>query len=141
MLDWSLKNVTNQSTVCFCDDGTGIQMQAVTRQLIFFTERIGMSRITIENHVEFWKRANTWERVHGHCLFVTDADDKPVGCFISLHDVKVHVGLSTNARRLTEHKFYDEIIEALVQDVEVNLRSEREKCELLSIAKVTPPNP
>ena len=131
MLEWKTTDIKNQHTACFEETGEDLQMRQVTRQLIFFTERVGLNRITNDNRIDFWKRVNAWERVHGQCLSRRGDDDKPIMRFISLQEVQDHVGLWTNARRLTEPKFYDEIIKTILCDVDEKLANEQRACETL----------
>jgi len=138
-LDYSTAGIANANTVCFEELNEEIKMRQITRQLIFFTERVGIPRITKDNYVDFWVRVNAWERVNGHAMFFMGDDDKPVGRYVTLQEVRDHVGLSTNARKLTDSKFHADILGVILQEVSELLVTQKRECETLPTTKATPP--
>lgn len=139
-LEYKLGGIANESKVCFEEFREEIKMRALTRQLIFHTERIGVPVITKDNAIDFWKRVNAWERTNGCVLYGPDTELKPEGRFITLAEVSDHIGLRTNARRLSETKFYKEILAVIVGQVDDRLELEKEKCIVLSTSTATPPS-
>lgn len=125
-LDWNISRIKDSSKVCFVDDGKDTKLSTLTRTLIFATMHVGIPRITEENAVEFFNRCHIHEQVVGNWQYrlSEDQDPKTVAIYIKLDDVKSHIGLSTNASRLTDAVFNKRVIEHLYADAKTAMENQ-----------------
>ena len=107
-LDWDITKVKNRSELCFEIVNERKTLRQITEHLIWLTELIGVPVITEDNYMDFWRRVYIYERLHGNRIFVRNADEILVGQPITMLQVWEHIGLRTNARRLTDSKFEKE---------------------------------
>lgn len=113
-LDWNISKIPNHSAVCFVDDGKETKLSGLTRTLIFATMHVGIPVITEENAAEFFVRCHAYENVYGswRCSVPVEGGaivDQP----IQPGEIRQHIGLRTNAGRLSEHKFAEQLTKAL----------------------------
>lgn len=97
-LNFSFTDIKDVVNTCFqeynpeTDRGTHRQ---VTETLIFATMPVGINRITEDNYELFFTRLTL--------VYWSIAQKVPEG--VTLEEVKKHIGLSTNASRLTDAAF------------------------------------
>lgn len=123
-LNWNVSKVKDHATVCFDED---LNIKQVTKALVFMTELIGIPVITDENQYEFFQRCRLYEKFNGVRMW-KEVDDKQVERWIDLGDIRSHIGLRTNARRLTTAKFKEETWGAIMAEV---LRDQKTEVTLL----------
>lgn len=92
-LDWKLTKIKDYENVCWRADkeSGGRCLAPVTDALIWATMAVDLGRITAENADDFYRRLHLWEMVAGRSIF-NDGEPR----FITLDEVKTHIGLSTN---------------------------------------------
>lgn len=110
-LDFDLTKIANRQTLCF--DAEGI-MTARTESLIWATMIVGIDAITESNYREFFTRLRMSERAVESLL--VGEGRQPVLC--TLEEVRAHIGLSTNAARLSKSQFAKRLCENLRHKVE-----------------------
>ena len=106
MLDWSTEK---------CDPKAHEQDEkAVTEALVWATMYVGIPRITAANAVTFTERITAWSRVTGPMVTqVTDSGTlAPVP--ITLADVRIRIGLETNASRMSDAAFRNMLINRIL---------------------------
>jgi hypothetical protein len=91
-------------------------MASATHALIFLTMSVGMGAITEKNWTEFYARVRAEEKLHGARRSQKLVEGKWVDCPITAQDVKDHIGLSTNASRMTEAQWRKSLLERFVRD-------------------------
>lgn len=111
-LDWNLSNIENFADVCYIGDGDERQMNPVTNSLIWMTIPLGMNEITQQNYLEFYRRLHFWDKVFGSPLSNSEGP-----YFISLDEVRAHVGLRTNASPLTNAKFRKNVWDSFTREI------------------------
>ena len=99
-LNYELGKIPNYREVCLQDK----QLKPLTKTLIFALMGIGVSEITQKNAREVALRLRIQETIHG--VFLSERvdgnlQDRP----ITLKDVEAHIGLSTNASKMTDSEF------------------------------------
>lgn len=131
-LDWNISKIPNHSAVCFVDDGKDTKLSELTRTLIFATMTAGLPVITEENAEEFFKRCHIYERTNGCWRYAVPSTPEigPEPVYVTPGEVRLHVGLRTNAERLSDSKFADKILTILRKDSE---NSWRNFMELLAV--------
>jgi hypothetical protein len=104
-LHWNVENVKDADTVCFYEEGS---VQAKTQSIIFGTMYVGIPRITEKTADEFFSRISEYERVTSPLTYGFNPESGKVEDLpITREDVEAHIGLSTNASRLTKKQFKD----------------------------------
>ena len=101
-LNWSIERIKNCDELCFDGD----RMEAITECLIGMTIAVGMANITERNYIKFYQRMKDMEALDiGVGIF--EWDDKGVRTqrVPTVHEVKAHIGLHTNASPTTEREF------------------------------------
>ena len=105
-LRWELTRIENWETTCFMYDEVRCQrtMTAVTNALIMACMFVGMNEVTSENAEEFAKRLLEYERVTGcGVLYIHPVKQEDIGVF--WQEVQSHIGLSTNANKMSNAKW------------------------------------
>jgi len=117
-LDWNISKIKNSQKVCFNTVGDDIKLAGLTKTLIFATMSIGLPVITDENVTEFFKRCHVYERVNGCWRYGVPevAEHGPEPVYITPGEVRQHIGLRTNAERLSDHKFAEKVLNLLMTD-------------------------
>lgn len=105
-LNWDVSAVKDYETLCWIEEenppsrgpGTHTRTNPVTEAIVFHTVAISMGRITEANADEFYARVHFVEQHQGSSV------KKPAEVgggwedrYITLEDVKAHIGLTTNA--------------------------------------------
>ena len=136
-LHWNLGDIADYKAVCFIDAKVdqpmdGIKkgervMSPVTNALIWATIPVGLGGITEQNYATFALRLRAIENAFGAFLqkpvdaegnevTTNEAVVKWVDRRITLAEVKAHIGLGTNASRLTDAKFKAELAARMLRE-------------------------
>jgi hypothetical protein len=81
------------------------QWHPVTEALVWSSIPCGYNRITEKNLNEVWGRVEVWQRLMGGLLRGPEGD-----IYMTKEDVRMHIGLSTNASEKTRTAFYETLI-------------------------------
>ena len=100
-LHWKLNKINDYYAVCYQDG----KLTPHTECLLYATMAVGLPEITEKNSREFFKRLRLWEKVVGPFRF----DKKGKDLYFSLEEVESHIGLSTNASKITKNAFLSKI--------------------------------
>jgi hypothetical protein len=143
-LNWSIRDIADYENACFetadrDNPGRGVKkgeqlMRPVTNTLIWATIPVGIGRITEANYQTFALRLRLYEQLFGAFLRrrvdvngqeVEDPfDDRPgrwVDRRITAAEVKAHIGLSTNASRLTTAQFKTQCWERAMREAKASV--------------------
>ena len=108
-LNWNIKRVTNHETVCYKGKGDKRELRDSTSAIIFLTMAVGINEITAKNVDAFCVRLEVLKMLdvakHGQAA--------PNTMWPTHEDVRAHIGLNTNASRMSEAKFMSYHCEAL----------------------------
>jgi len=115
-LDYNLTGIKDYEKVCLTEDDGRKVHSARTDSLIWATMYIGMEQITEKNFEEFYIRLSIYERIFGASVY-RYVNMKREGVYITLADVKNHIGLKTNADRLTDNQFDSKLMKRLRSEV------------------------
>jgi hypothetical protein len=101
-LTWSVKEIANQDDVCWFEAQEDEPMHGIkkgesylaplTNAFIWHSLNTGIGRITAENAGEVYARISFVETLYGASLWTSEGP-KP----ITMDDVTMHIGLTTNA--------------------------------------------
>jgi hypothetical protein len=94
----------------------------LTEAIIFITIPIGMPRIEEKTVEEFFRRVAAWEMATG-AICVEHGDDGPKSRYTTLDDIRLRVGLRTNASPKTKHQFLKTIGETCYRHGQAKLSS------------------
>jgi hypothetical protein len=129
-LNWSVERVSGMDEVCFeiADYDAPMRgiakgdrvLKPVTEALIWATLTVGMGSISQANHEQFFGRLEIVQKTKGPRLFLGGPDHKPY--FITLADVRAHIGLSTNVSAVAGPSWLKDQIGLIVLEA---LREER----------------
>ncbi len=114
-LDYRFGEIKNFKRICFQKG----KMNPLSHALIFATIAIGINEITKRNWIKVYARLHLWELVHGAYL-----SKNGTSVLISAGEVKMHIGLSTNASPLSETGFLRNFSRKL-QDIEESIQANR----------------
>ena len=130
-LDWNVAKVADYETLCWVEHPDGSRtVNPVTEALVFYTLNVGMGAITAKNAEEFYFRVHQAETMFGAVLNEWGPEDEqPRQVFISLDDVKAHIGLATNASNLTKSAFDKRLRERLRSEEAARLRAAERAAE------------
>jgi len=106
----------------------------ITEAIIFATMAIGLHEITEKNVDDFWCRINAQEMAFGALCYEGGADG-PVPRYTSLEDIRLRIGLKTNASPKTKHQFMKGLGEHLLRDAQrrlVNKKREEKEAEAVA---------
>lgn len=103
-LDFSVKDIDNFEEVTTCPwsvHNADLDWNIVTSRLVMYSMVCGYNSITKENYKDVAKRVMLMQRVY----------DEPIRYrgtkyFLNEHDVKLHIGLTTNASTFNMRDFY-----------------------------------
>lgn len=110
-LDWNIKEVADYDNVCFVGDGDERRLSAITESLIWRTMVVGLNEISEANFREFAYRLNFYERLFGETIM-----EEGKKRFITLAEMRAHIGLRTNANRLTRAQWMKNIKNSIEQE-------------------------
>lgn len=101
-LNWSVKDVKNHEAICYPLDNNGKRyLGPVTEALIFLTMAVGLTEITEKNAQEFYTRLAFYQSV-----FNVPEEDR-----LTYAQVRIHIGLHTNAGNQTKAQWLKRIYE------------------------------
>jgi hypothetical protein len=125
-LNYELGEIPNYKEVCFYDvkDDEGKparRMKGVTESLIWLTIPCLFGVITEKNHVEIYRRIHAYEHARGAMRF--DKEGNPV--YVTLADVKAHIGLRTNVSTESEAAFKRELLARMFRDADNAIAKEQ----------------
>lgn len=100
-LNWNVSNVRNSETVCFIGKDDERELREVTRSLIFLTMPVGINEITARNADEFIWRLEVIKMLDA----AEYGEPSRHSSWPGSDDVRAHIGLNTNASRVSEAKF------------------------------------
>jgi hypothetical protein len=100
-LNYELTKIADYETVCWIDGDEGRRLNPATEVLVFATMSTGINHITERNVEEFYARFDMLQRIHG-CFLVDGSGEQRR---IEPQEVKVHIGLATNASTKTRAAF------------------------------------
>lgn len=112
-LNYNLRNVRNFNTTCLTPEG---YVGAVTETIIFYTMGVGIGEITEGNWADFYRRVYALEAVRGAGVIRDGRRYK-----LTPNDIREHIGLHTNASRLTATQFVKTIASALAEQADAKL--------------------
>lgn len=124
-LNWQLDKIANYKQLCWKGEGQEQRMNAVTNALIWLQIPILMGEITEKNHVEVFKRISMYEKTQGAFVRYHTTGDY----FITLKDVKEHIGLKTNVREETFAKFKKELMIRIEREANDDVRRQQRDME------------
>jgi len=103
-LDWDISNIKDKGKLLVVDEENSVEgeepkytLVPVTQELIFATTQVGLDEITRANFVAFWLRTRALDAWMGSPRV------------ISLTDIEAHIGLKTNAEKLTQAKWFGSV--------------------------------
>jgi len=88
------------------------QWHPVTNAIVWATIPCGFSQITEENIDMVWQRLSRWQRVLGAFCTGENGD-----LYVTKEDVKMHVGLTTNASLKTDQEFVKTLLKQIDREV------------------------
>ncbi len=107
-LNWDISKVKNADELYKTveEDGKRVSyMGILTESLIWATIPVGIGTITEKNAEKFFKRLRIVEAAGGNRLVHPDGRRH----YITLEEVRRHIGLSTNASRLNDSEFIENL--------------------------------
>jgi len=110
-LHWDLSKINNYKTLCWYSDNEQKRMHPRTEVIITLTMVVGIPEITEKNWMEFFHRVRMCELAYGPYFGVPSKSDP----FTPKH-IHDHIGLGTNASRITPTIFRKKIWEKLEKD-------------------------
>lgn len=110
-LHFDLTGIADFDNVCFEPDGKDRRMKPRSDSLIWASMFVGIDKITEKNYQEFYTRLSIHERLFGAMLRKASVPEEvnvavthtDLPC--TLEEVRQHIGLSTNAERMTDLQF------------------------------------
>ena len=117
-LDWNVEEIENFKGLVWLpnDDGETFHINPVTNTLIWMTTSVGMNEITKKNWPVFYGRVAALEG-YGGAWSWSYKDSEMV--FITAEDVKAHIGLGTNASKMTAAAFEKKMLGVVEADLKV----------------------
>jgi hypothetical protein len=118
-LHYDLTGIENHNTVCYSDghEGNDVYMNNVTKTIVLLMMVIEVGEIKPDNVPEVFARISVFERISGNSVYdVVDGVRKPH--YISLEDVKSHIGLKTNAPNSSRSEFLKKCKDWIKRDLD-----------------------
>ena len=84
----------------------------VTEALVWASMAIELGEITEANVDKFYRRLALWQKAFGPWLRFNDAE-----IYLTLEDVKLHIGLTTNVSNSTDKAFATKLVEAMAREL------------------------
>ena len=112
-LNWDGTNIKNFQSVCRNDDGS---FSEETELLIFYTMNLGMGLITESNVNKFILRFRMYEVLFGMSKW-RNVDGERINA-ISDTLIRKHIGLRTNASKISDAEFNKKMLKQLVREAE-----------------------
>tara|TARA_Y100001963_G_scaffold20356_2_gene25990 strand:- start:4082 stop:4582 length:501 start_codon:yes stop_codon:yes gene_type:complete len=96
-------------------------IQPITKHLVYETMIVGLSEITESNIDEWLIRMRLVEKLYNTSLMMRDDKGVVKPYRITIKDLQNHVGLWTNAERLTRKKFVNNCVSGVLRDITNNV--------------------
>ena len=112
-LNWNLGDIENFKSVCWNDDES---FNEETELLIFYTMNLGMGLITESNVNKFILRFRMYEVLFGMSKW-RNVDGERINA-ISDTLIRKHIGLRTNASKISDAEFNKKMLKQLVREAE-----------------------
>jgi hypothetical protein len=132
-LEWNVTKVANY-TESFPDAGTkdDPQWNATTLALVWLAIPCAWGwGITEENYREVFTRISMYETVRGAFRSKEGADGKAEEVFMTLAEVKGHIGMTVNVSAKTKQRFHADLARMIRQDAEGELK--RQEKEIVKV--------
>lgn len=108
-LTWDVTKIENYHHITTSPATRGEKVEKwhpVTEQLVWLSMICGFNHITEKNCINIATRIATYQKVRGACMV---AQDWP-SIYITFEDVKMHIGLQTNASKYSDVKWRQVLI-------------------------------
>ena len=131
-LTWDLRGIKDSDNLCYIEDNQGVshtdgqkhrKMSPITNTLIWSTMFVGFSRITDKNYKQFHKRLIELELASGGGLLVAEDGHSRQP---TIHEVKSHVGLITNASVQSNSQWSRNIARIIQETAEKRINNEQQ---------------
>tara|TARA_R110002020_G_scaffold56750_1_gene156736 strand:+ start:301 stop:693 length:393 start_codon:yes stop_codon:yes gene_type:complete len=126
-LTWDLRQIKDSDNLCYINKSENEpqgEMSAITNTLIWSTMFVGFSKITDKNYKQFHKRLIELELASGGGLLVADDGHSRQP---TIHEVKSHVGLSTNASVQSNSQWSRNIARIIQETAEKRIKHEEQQ--------------
>ena len=126
-LTWDLRQIKDSDNLCYINKSENEpqgEMSAITNTLIWSTMFVGFSKITDKNYKQFHKRLIELELASGGGLLVADDGHSRQP---TIHEVKPHVGLSTNASVQSNSQWSRNIARIIQETAEKRIKHEEQQ--------------
>ena len=116
-LHWNIGDCENHKELIICtnpdapEDEREYKLSNLTNNLIWATITVGIPKITLTNYKDFYARVYFLNDIHGGIIQKWN-DTKKEFERVTLEDIERHVGLTTNASRISRAKFIKAQIKA-----------------------------
>lgn len=120
-LDWNVGDVADFENVCFEQRDDGRYVRPVTNAIVMSTMATDMRGITEDTVDEFAWRLDLYQRMFG-ALIVEAHDGGFIERFITVEEVRAHVGLSTNVAPQSRAKWLKRMTDLHYRDYTYNNR-------------------
>lgn len=111
-LTWSISKVANSDSLYLGSEAEGWTLNRATEALVWATVAVGLNEITAKNLDQWVARLAMMSRI-GWCVMTEKTDDGFKRCNPTPGLLERHIGLSTNASRLTDAEFFKKLREKL----------------------------
>jgi|3_EtaG_2_1085321.scaffolds.fasta_scaffold180788_2 hypothetical protein len=125
-LTWDLRGIKDNDNLCYINKSENEpqgEMSAITNTLIWSTMFVGFSKITDKNYKQFHKRLIELELASGGGLLVADDGHSRQP---TIHEVKSHVGLITNASVQSNSQWSRNIARIIQETAEKRINNEQQ---------------
>ena len=126
-LTWDLRAIKDNDNLCYINKAEGEdkgEMSPITNTLIWSTMFVGFSKITDKNYKQFHKRLIELELASGGGLLVADDGHSRQP---TIHEVKSHVGLITNASVQSNSQWSRNIARIIQETAEKRIKHEEQQ--------------
>ena len=126
-LTWDLRAIKDNDNLCYINKAEGEdkgEMSPITNTLIWSTMVVGFNKITNKNYVQFHKRLIELEIASGGGLLVNDDGHSRQP---TIHEVKSHVGLITNASVQSNSQWSRNIARIIQETAEKRIKHEEQQ--------------
>ena len=126
-LTWDLREIKDNDNLCFINKAEGDdkgEMSPITNTLIWSTMFVGFNKITNKNYKLFHQRLIELELASGGGLLVAEDGHSRQP---TIHEVKSHVGLSTNASVQSNSKWSRNLARIIQETAEKRINNEQQQ--------------
>jgi hypothetical protein len=130
-LNWNIGSISNFKSICLKTDENGVErLLGRTEGLIWATMMVGLNGITAKNADKFYARLSLFERINGALRKQwKDGDDTPTDIFYTAEEVRLHIGLGTNATNESDAAWLKRITSRHLSDAMRNYATNLRKIE------------